>query len=43
MGEILVTVGIFTFEVLMYVLLVKNLPVLHAVHPEPAAATVAAH
>lgn len=43
MGEILVTVGIFTFEVLMYVLLVKNLPVLHAVHPEPTAAAAAAH
>jgi Ni/Fe-hydrogenase subunit HybB-like protein len=29
-GEIIVTVGIFAFEVLLYVILVKNLPVLHA-------------
>jgi Ni/Fe-hydrogenase subunit HybB-like protein len=36
-GEILVTVGIFAFEVLMYILLVKNLPVLHAVRTAPAA------
>jgi Ni/Fe-hydrogenase subunit HybB-like protein len=36
-GEIVVTVGIFAFEVLMYIILVKNLPVLHAVRSAPAA------
>ena len=35
-GEILVTIAIFSFEVLMYILLVKNLPVLHAVKGAPA-------
>src|SRR5512147_1328945 len=35
-GEILVTIAIFSFEVLMYILLVKNLPVLHAVEGAPA-------
>jgi len=38
MGEILVTVGIFAFQVLMYILLVKTLPVLHAVKPAPVPA-----
>lgn len=38
-GEILVTVGIFAFEVLLYVILVKNLPVLHAVHGPAEAKT----
>lgn len=31
LGEILVTVGIFSLEVLLYIIFVKNLPVLHAV------------
>lgn len=41
MGEIAVTLGIFSFEVLMYVLLVKTLPVLHAVKPAPVPAVAA--
>lgn len=35
--EILVTVGIFALEVGLYLIVVKTLPVLHAVHPTPSA------
>jgi Ni/Fe-hydrogenase subunit HybB-like protein len=38
-GEIMVTVGIFSLEVLLYIIAVKQLPILHAVHSsEPATA-----
>ena len=36
MGEIMVTLGIFSLEAILYLIFVKQLPVLHAVHRKPA-------
>jgi Ni/Fe-hydrogenase subunit HybB-like protein len=36
MGEIMVTLGMFSLTIILYLIFVKQLPVLHAVHRKPA-------